>query len=62
METAKMGIFELAPEITSEEMKAIFFDAKALRVPNYKLYQLNTKGQRYYYTIGNDGFPTFILP
>ena len=59
METAKMGIFELAPEITSEEMKAIFFDAKALRVPNYKLYQLNTKGQRYYYTIGNDGLPTF---
>ena len=40
-----MGVFELAPDVTREEMQAVFFDTNALRVPSYRLYQLNAKGQ-----------------
>lgn len=43
------GICELWPGITSEEMKAKFFDADALIEPPYKLWQLNSKNHRYYY-------------
>lgn len=59
-EEIKMGAFDLAPDITSEQMEAVFFNTDALRVPNYRLYQLNTKGARYYYVIGDDGEPTFF--
>lgn len=59
MEKAKLGVFEFAPDITSEQMRAYFFDEKALRVPNYRLYQLNTRGVRYYYTLNDHGEPTF---
>jgi len=59
MEKAKLGVFEFAPDITSEQMQAYFFDEKALRVPNYRLYQLNTRGVRYYYTLNDHGEPTF---
>lgn len=54
-----MGIFEFAPDITSEQMQAVFFDKDALRVPNYRLYQLNTRGERFYYTLNDEGTPTF---
>ena len=59
MEKAKLGVYEFAPDITAEQMQAYFFDAKALRVPSYTLYQLNTKGVRYYYTKDDNGEPTF---
>ena len=59
MEKAKFGVYEFAPDITAEQMQAYFFDAKALRVPSYTLYQLNTKGVRYYYTLNDHGEPTF---
>lgn len=59
-EEIKMGAFELAPDITTEQMQAVFFNTDALRVPNYRLYQLNTKGERYYYVIGEDGEPRFF--
>jgi hypothetical protein len=54
-----MGVFELAPDVTREEMQAVFFDTNALRVPSYRLYQLNAKGERFYYYIGDDGEPVF---
>lgn len=54
-----MGAYELAPDVTREEMQAVFFDKDALRVPNYRLYQLNTKGTRYYYVTDDQGVPTF---
>lgn len=56
----KLGVFELAQDITTEQMQAVFFNADALRVPNYRLYQLNTKGQRYYYILNDHGEPTFF--
>lgn len=56
----EMGAYTLAPDITTEQMQAVFFDANALRVPNYKLYQLNTKGARYYYVWDDDGEPRFF--
>lgn len=58
--TPAMGVFELAPDVTREEMQAVFFDTNALRVPSYRLYQLNTKGARYYYVINDDGKPEFF--
>lgn len=54
-EKINMGVFEIAPDITTEEMKAVFFDANALREPNYRLSQLNARGQRFYYLLGERG-------
>lgn len=48
-EEIKMGVFELANDITAEQIKAVFFDQNALREPSYRLCQLNARGQRYYY-------------
>lgn len=39
---------EIAYGTTIEEIKAAFFDANALRQPTYRLFQVNSKGQRYY--------------
>ena len=50
---------QLAVGTTAEEMRALYFNASALREPNYKLWQLNTKGKRYYYSIDENGEPTF---
>ena len=48
-ETLKnMGGYEIAQGMSVEEMKALFFDADALRDPNYRMYQLNSQGHRYY--------------
>ena len=52
------GAFEIAQGITAEEMRALFFDKDALREPPYRVFQLNSKDKRYYYTIDN-GRPTF---
>lgn len=50
-----MGVYELAQDITAEQMKAVFFDENALREPSYKLCQLNARGQRYYYIANEEG-------
>lgn len=44
-----LGIEELMPGVSSEEMKAMFFDSTALIEPGYKVWQLNAKGNRFYY-------------
>lgn len=41
---------KLAIGTTTEEMRALYFNATQLKEPNYKLWQLNSKGKRYYYT------------
>ena len=56
-EKSILGAFELAPDVTTEQMQAFFFDKEALRVPQYRLYQLNTKGVRYYYSLNDHGEP-----
>ena len=58
-EKSNLGAFNLAPDVTAEQTQAVFFDANALRVPNFRLYQLNTRGTRYYYTLDDEGVPTF---
>ena len=47
-------VLEIAPGLTSEEMKALFFDANALIEPPYRLFQLNSDGHRYYYRFVDD--------
>lgn len=52
------GAFEIVPGMTVEEMTALFFD-DALIVPPYKVWQLNSKGHRYYYRYDDNGKPEF---
>lgn len=54
-----LGVFEIAEGTTIEEMKAIFWNANALVAPSYKLFQLNSRGKRYYYYIDEAGNPRF---
>lgn len=54
-EEIKMGVYELANDITAEQIKAVFFNQDALREPSYKLCQLNARGQRYYYIADEEG-------
>lgn len=52
------GTYEIAPGMTVEEMTAISFNG-ALIEPPYKVWQLNSKGHRYYYKFDDDGTPEF---
>lgn len=52
------GAFEIFPGMTIEEMTAMFFDG-ALIEPPYKVWQLNSKGHRYYYKFDDNGTPEF---
>lgn len=49
---------QIAPGLTVEQMRALFFDSAALREPNYKLFRLDGSGMRYYYRFEN-GVPVF---
>ena len=51
----QLGAYTIAQDITTEQMTAVFFDSKALREPNYRLCQLNARGQRYYYLFNESG-------
>ena len=53
-------IFEILPGMTVEEMTAMFFDEKTLIEPPYKVWQLNSKGHRYYYRYDDNGNPEFF--
>lgn len=59
MEQNKETIETLAMGTTIEEMKAQYFDSQVLHEPNYRLYQLNSRGKRYYYMFDENGNPTF---
>lgn len=54
------GVFEIIPGLTVEEMTAMFFDEKTLIEPPYKVWQLNSKGHRYYYRYDDAGNPEFF--
>lgn len=60
MEQNKETIETLAMGTTTEEMKAQYFDSATLHEPEYRLYQLNTRGKRYYYMFDEEGNPTFF--
>lgn len=64
IEDAFAKVIEKQPEeivqgLTIEEMQAMFV-SDALVEPNYKVFQLNSKGHRYYYRINEDGTPEFF--
>lgn len=50
---------EILPGMTVEEIRAVYFNANALREPAYRLYQLNSDGYRYYYRFDANGEPEF---
>ncbi len=52
--------FDIMPGMTVEQMKAMFFDKNALIEPQFPVYQLNTKGYRYYYKYDEQGEPQFF--
>lgn len=52
------NVWDIAPGMSVEEMQSMFFDSSALIEPTYKVWQLNSKGHRYYYTY-EDGTPAF---
>ncbi len=59
VENNESGAFELLPGVTVEEMKSVFFDKDALIEPPYRVYQLNSKGHRYYYRFNEQNEPEF---
>lgn len=50
---------EIAPGMTVEEIRALYFNRDALREPSYRIYQLNSDGYRYYYRFNEKGEPEF---
>ena len=51
------NVVEIAPGMTVEEIRAVYFNNDALMEPAFKLYQLNTEGYRYYYRYNESGEP-----
>lgn len=51
--------FEVAPGMTVEEIRAVFFNTDALREPPYRVFQLNSENHRYYYRFDESGTPEF---
>ena len=50
----------LALGTTTEQMQALYFASTLLHEPNYRLWQLNSKGERFYYTYDSEGNPVFF--
>lgn len=50
----------LALGTTTEQMKALYFASTQLHEPSYRLWQLNARGERFYYTPDEDGNPIFF--
>lgn len=52
---------EIAPGMTSEEIKAEYFNEDALQEQPEPVYRLDSSGHRYYYTFDKDGNPRFYV-
>lgn len=50
---------EIYPGMTVEEIRAVYFNADALKEPPYRVFQLNSDGHRYYYRFNEAGEPEF---
>ena len=53
------NVTEVFPGMTVEEIRAVFFNADALKEPPYRVFQLNSDGYRYYYRYNEFGEPEF---
>ena len=51
---------EIAPGMTVEEIRSLYFNADALKEPEYRVFQLNSDGYRYYYRFNEAGEPEFF--
>ena len=51
---------EIAPGMTVEEIRSLYFNADALKEPEYRVFQLNSEGYRYYYRFNEAGEPEFF--
>lgn len=51
---------EIAPGMTVEEIRAVYFNSDALKEPPYRVFQLNSDGHRYYYRFNENGEPEFF--
>ena len=49
----------MIPGMTNEEMRAVYFDADALREPSYRVFRLDMADYRYYYRFNENGVPVF---
>ena len=58
--TEQEQVKEIAPGMTVEEIRAVYFNADALREPPYRVFQLNSDGHRYYYKFNENGEPEFF--
>ena len=56
---AKETKMEVAPGMSVEEIRALYFNADASREPPYKVFQLNSDGHRYYYRFNANDEPEF---
>lgn len=59
VEAEKEQATEIAPGMTVEEIRAVYFNADALKEPAYRLFQLNSDGYRYYFRFNDAGEPEF---
>lgn len=59
MQPEKAETTEVFPGMTVEEIRALYFNANALKEPPYRVYQLNSDGHRYYYRFNEAGEPEF---
>lgn len=59
-EKEEIKFLEIQDDMTIEEVRAMFFDDKALRLPPITLYRLDNRGRRYYYNVLPDGQPIFF--
>ena len=59
MEPEKESVKEVFPGMTVEEIRAVYFNADALKEPPYRIFQLNSDGYRYYYRFNEKGEPEF---
>lgn len=52
---------EIAPDIFDENMVPEYINTKFIRQQPETVYRLDMRGRRYYYTLSEDGVPTFYL-
>lgn len=52
----------ITPGLTVSQMQALFFNKEALREPKYRLWQLNSRGGRYYYTFNQATGEAIFFP
>lgn len=47
-------------ELTTQQVKSLYFDENVIKLPNYKLYRIDSGDYRYYYTF-EDEIPKFYI-